>query len=458
MPTAQKKKSKYINVFSNAGKERMTVRLPGINIYYYYYNLNLSLSLSSGRSTCECQASKHKLISNCLKCGRIVCEQEGSGPCFFCGNLVCTRDERQLIISGTQEGKQLEQQLLSKQCREHESQNISNRTDESSQFSLNDIAEAVAFKNKLIEFDRTSAQRTQVIDDAADYFDSDNKWLSKQQRIKLEKLQAQMNEKKNPKNQKISIDFAGRRVYNETEQPGDRFYNEARAVHDNDQYELESDRIQQESIPNWDDDDNDLLNPNLPETMLAPQWVEQKTNTQSTLTTNLSQMTIEDNDRERLRIQDKELMQMTDDGMCLTMHQPWASLLVRGIKMHEGRSWYTSHRGRLWIHAAAKEPDQETILHMEEFYKARNNDNEIDFPTEYPTSVLLGCVDIIDCLDRNTYLEQYPDGESDSEFVFICENPQELFFKLPMPGQHKIYKMEKHAHQAAKKILLRRIQ
>lgn len=45
-------------------------------------------------------------------------------------------------------------------------------------------------------------------------------------------------------------------------------------------------------------------------------------------------MTIEDKDRERLRVQDKELMQMTDDGMCLSMHQPWASLLVRGIKMY----------------------------------------------------------------------------------------------------------------------------
>ena len=86
----------------------------------------------------------------------------------------------------------------------------------------------------------------------------------------------------------------------------------------------------------------------------------------------LSQMTIEDRDRERLRIQDKELMQMTDDGMCLSMHQPWATLLIRGIKMHEGRSWYTPHRGRLWIHAAAKEPEREIIAQMETFYRARS--------------------------------------------------------------------------------------
>ena len=46
---------------------------------------------------------------------------------------------------------------------------------------------------------------------------------------------------------------------------------------------------------------------------------------------------------------------------CLTMHQPWASLLVFGIKRIEGRVWSTQHRGGLWIHAAAKHPSQEDI-------------------------------------------------------------------------------------------------
>lgn len=437
MPTAQKK-TKYINVFSNEGKERMIVRLPG-------------------RNSCECQASKHKLIGNCLKCGRIVCEQEGSGPCFFCGNLVCTREEKQMIISGTKDGRKLERDLSSRQFRDHETQNLGGAT--SDQLSLNDIAQAVAFKDRLIEFDRTSAQRTQVIDDAADYFDSNNKWLSKKQRDKLDRLRTQMEDKRNPKNKTFTIDFAGRRVYNDKEQTNDRFYTEAQAVHDSEQYELQNERIQQQQLPNWDDDDDDLINHNLPGDMARPQWVEQKTTTQTTMP-GLSQITIEDHDRERLRIQDKELMQMTDEGRCLTMHQPWASLLVRGIKMHEGRSWYTSHRGRLWIHAAAKEPDPDVIAQMEQFYRSRTTDDgqQFDFPTEYPTSVLLGCVDVIDCLDRETYLEQYPDGESDCDYVFICENPQELFFKKPMRGLQKIYKMEPRVHQDAKKILLRRTQ
>lgn len=33
-----------------------------------------------------------------------------------------------------------------------------------------------------------------------------------------------------------------------------------------------------------------------------------------------------------LRLQDSELQVMSDEGFALSMHQPWASLLVAGIK------------------------------------------------------------------------------------------------------------------------------
>jgi len=35
-----------------------------------------------------------------------------------------------------------------------------------------------------------------------------------------------------------------------------------------------------------------------------------------------------------MRVQDRELIEMVDDGYCLSMHQPWASLLVAGIKVY----------------------------------------------------------------------------------------------------------------------------
>ncbi|KAJ1917066.1 hypothetical protein H4219_003410 [Mycoemilia scoparia] len=40
------------------------------------------------RERCECQATVHALITNCLRCGRIICEKEGEGPCMFCKSMV----------------------------------------------------------------------------------------------------------------------------------------------------------------------------------------------------------------------------------------------------------------------------------------------------------------------------------------------------------------------------------
>lgn len=53
--------------------------------------------LVPGRRTCNCQTRDHGLINNCLSCGRIVCEQEGSGPCSFCGSLVVTAHEQEVL-------------------------------------------------------------------------------------------------------------------------------------------------------------------------------------------------------------------------------------------------------------------------------------------------------------------------------------------------------------------------
>ena len=141
---------------------------------------------------------------------------------------------------------------------------------------------------------------------------------------------------------------------------------------------------------------------------------------------------------------------------------------------YEGRSWSTSHRGRRWIDATAKEPKPATIAELETFSLSRADamdEGQLDFPGVSPISVLLGCIDVIDCLDRETSLEQYPRGESASDYVLICKNPEEFFFEMPTRGHQQICpchffsshvlivlrdKMEPHAHQAAKKILFRR--
>ena len=120
---------------------------------------------------------------------------------------------------------------------------------------------------------------------------------------------------------------------------------------------------------------------------------------------------------------------------------------------------YSGHRGRLWIAAAAKKPTTDEIARVEEQHQyhwhAAQQINEMpDFPEQYPVGCLLGCVTVKDVLSHDDYIRSYPDGESGSAFVFVCENPQELTVKFPVKGQHKIWRLDPKMHKAAKGALV----
>lgn len=99
---------------------------------------------------CSCQARRHRLVSNCLSCGKIVCEQEGEGPCNYCGALV-------LKEGSTYAGLEVSDVPLTEA-----------------------EAAANAYAKRLVDFDRNAAARTSVIDDQSDYYDEGNSWLTKE--------------------------------------------------------------------------------------------------------------------------------------------------------------------------------------------------------------------------------------------------------------------------------------
>nr|CDS27322.1 activating signal cointegrator 1 [Hymenolepis microstoma] len=62
---------------------------------------NRMVAVLPGRHPCQCLAVRHCLVANCTNCGRIVCEQEGQGTCYFCGNLVLSAEDRKNAEANT---------------------------------------------------------------------------------------------------------------------------------------------------------------------------------------------------------------------------------------------------------------------------------------------------------------------------------------------------------------------
>ncbi|KAL6846578.1 hypothetical protein ACP4OV_024026 [Aristida adscensionis] len=134
---------------------------------------------------CSCQARQHNLVSNCLSCGKIVCEQEGEGPCSFCGALVLKEGSTYAGLSDV--GLPLSEAE----------------------------AAAEAYAKRLVDYDRNAAARTKVYDDQSDYYEMEgNSWLSSKEKSDLKKQQEDAQEAADKQKGKVVVtfDLVGRKV------------------------------------------------------------------------------------------------------------------------------------------------------------------------------------------------------------------------------------------------------
>ena len=109
----------------------------------------------------------------------------------------------------------------------------------------------------------------------------------------------------------------------------------------------------------------------------------------------------------------------------LTVRQPWASLIVSGIKTVENRTWSTTHRGRLLIHAGSN--------------KARTSAAATAFgehPGYYPLGVVIGSVDVVDVV-RDSGL---PYAVKD-HWHWILANPVAFDDPIPASGSLGLWRI-----------------
>ena len=104
----------------------------------------------------------------------------------------------------------------------------------------------------------------------------------------------------------------------------------------------------------------------------------------------------------------------------LSIKQPWASFIIDGFKDVENRTWRTSYRGPLLIHAS------------------KTWDKECDYirPQGFDYGFLIGEVELVDCVtsSKSVWFE--------GPYGFVLENPIEWKKPIPYRGRLNIFNVE----------------
>ncbi len=80
------------------------------------------------------------------------------------------------------------------------------------------------------------------------------------------------------------------------------------------------------------------------------------------------------------------------DARVLTVRQPWAWAIVQGAKDVENRSWRTSYRGALLIHAG------QTVVRHAYAVVERLTEQSPPAPADITRGAIIGVVELVDCV------------------------------------------------------------
>lgn len=125
----------------------------------------------------------------------------------------------------------------------------------------------------------------------------------------------------------------------------------------------------------------------------------------------------------------------------ITIRQPYAQLIVRGLKRYETRSFATKFRGALAIHAG-KTPVENALQTMDEKTVQRLR-FELGKLEDLPLGAVIGAVFVEDCIQIDADFRSKLSAEelsvgdfADGRFAWmLSEIPLELSDPIPCAGQ-----------------------
>lgn len=448
------------------------------------------------RRECGCMATRHALFANCTACGRVACEKEGRGECFFCESFVSKSGTR---VSDAFVALMAEDALGGTADAKAAAAAAAEKDEEAG------LRQALARRNELLA---RKGQSKGVIDDQGDYFEmASNKWLDEEERAKAAR-KAETDRRREETSRasrpvRLSLAFgqgaaaAGAEVHDSTDAENGLAYTEdyrlvarapppasasaAGAAGAGAGTGTGTGRYHNDTLSGRAREVYASLRASLAHSRAAAESARGAAPREGPSRVQHDPAADDDDDhdggggdngaaaeaeaelRARANLVDySEVMDADadgggDGGVCLSMHQPWASLLVLGVKRFEGRSWPTRHRGRLWIASAAKEADPDTVAEVERQCRETYGPG-VPFPDSYPVSALLGCVTLDACLSQDEFQERrrallaagHSVEDSESAFLFQTSRPRRLAVPVEVKGEHKLWRLPKERHASAR--------
>ncbi|HTU58075.1 MAG TPA: hypothetical protein VMF89_06570 [Polyangiales bacterium] len=83
----------------------------------------------------------------------------------------------------------------------------------------------------------------------------------------------------------------------------------------------------------------------------------------------------------------------------LSLYPEWAWAIVFAGKDVENRSWRTSYRGTLLIHASSRRSSHDALDNARKLLCERSKLRPKDLPDEFPCSAIIGAVELVDCVE-----------------------------------------------------------
>ncbi|KJH45848.1 hypothetical protein DICVIV_08109 [Dictyocaulus viviparus] len=375
--------------------------------------------LLPGRHPCNCQARIHALVRNCSGCGKIVCIQEGSGPCFFCGTFVCTMEEREIIDKGTQKGVQLFNRLMGRKVDD----GLANKL--SLQSIGTELQRAKQFRNKLIDADANFELQTKINDLESDYSCIENNpYLTLEEREAIIQRRLELKDIKEKCRRNIVMNLSA-------------------TEHIESQIDSINDPVIQSIIEK--SSERRRAADAVEQTAINAHWVPKGfvPKYEKTSGSHFESNTEEFTDIDSLRLMNEEIRKFEVErrGYAITLPQPCASLAVHGAVKYVRWTEDINLKGPIIVTSTAKPVNSEDIKNFVRDYELQD---ESDYSEDdFQSASIVGRVFVEDCVSFQEFVTECNIplfGEGD--FVLIFSSVQPLVIPVPYVSKAPFFQLE----------------